>query len=178
MHRQIAAVGIAFFASVATFGATHNSPSAPATTLGDGGVSAFYIWDKKIPSKPGRLLRQEPLAASQMLANASQGVRILYTSTDGIRGKTPISVSGAIYLPKGQAPPKAGRSWHGRMAGSAECARIGSHAVRDGGNAYADCRHTAFGRAAGTCAEYGRRSRFQCGVVHRVRSAIPPRQFG
>ena len=104
MHRRISAVGIALFAAVTTFGATHNKPSAPATTLGDGGVSAFYVWDKKIPSKPGKLLRQEPLAANLMLANASQGVRILYTSTDGISGKTPITVSGAIYLPKGQAP--------------------------------------------------------------------------
>jgi pimeloyl-ACP methyl ester carboxylesterase len=50
------------------------------------------------------LLRQEPLPENLMLANASKSVRVLYTSTNGIDGKTPIIVSGAIYLPKGPAP--------------------------------------------------------------------------
>jgi hypothetical protein len=49
-------------------------------------------------------LRQEALPDKQMLANASSGVRVLYTSTNGIDGSTPIAVSGAIYFPKGQAP--------------------------------------------------------------------------
>ena len=72
---------------------------------GDGGVSAFYVWDKEVPGTPGQLLRQEPLPESLMLANASKGLRVLYTSTDGIDGKTPIAVSGAVYFPKGPAPP-------------------------------------------------------------------------
>ena len=56
---------------------------------------------------PGRLLRQEPLPDQLMLTNAAKGLRVLYTSTDGIDGKSPIAVSGAIYLPKG-TPPAGG----------------------------------------------------------------------
>jgi len=48
-------------------------------SVGDGGVSAFYVWDKTVPGAPGKLLRQEPLASNLMLANASKGIRILYT---------------------------------------------------------------------------------------------------
>src|ERR1700686_3939963 len=73
-------------------------------SVGDGGVSAFYVWDKAVPGTPGKLLRQEPLPENRMLANASKSVRVLYTSTNGIDGKTPITVSGAIYIPKGPAP--------------------------------------------------------------------------
>ena len=40
------------------------------------------------------------------LANASKSVRVLYASTNGIDGKTPIAVSGAVYLPKGEVPSK------------------------------------------------------------------------
>ena len=71
---------------------------------GDGGVSAFYVWDKEIPAVPGRLLRQEPLPDSLVLSNAARGVRILYTSTDGLDGKAPVAVSGAVYFPKGSLP--------------------------------------------------------------------------
>src|ERR1700747_953786 len=73
-------------------------------SVGDGGVSAFYVWDKMVPGTPGKLLRQEPLASTLMLTNASKGLRVLYTSTDGLDNKTPITVSGAIYFPKGTAP--------------------------------------------------------------------------
>ena len=38
-----------------------------------------------------------------LLENASKGVRVLYTSTDGVGGKTPIAASGAVYMPKGSA---------------------------------------------------------------------------
>lgn len=74
---------------------------------GDGGVSDFYVWKEKVPRVPGRLLRQEPLPDHLMLTNAAKGFRVLYTSTDGIDGKSPIAVSGAIYLPKG-TPPAGG----------------------------------------------------------------------
>ena len=73
-------------------------------SVGDGGVSAFYVWDKMVPGTPGKLLRQEPLASNLMLSNASKGLRVLYTSTNGLDNKTPITVSGAIYFPKGAAP--------------------------------------------------------------------------
>jgi acetyl esterase/lipase len=72
--------------------------------LGDGGVSSFYVWDKEVPGLPGTLLRQEAIPETLMLANASKGVRVLYTSTNGIDGKTPIAVSGAVYFPKGPTP--------------------------------------------------------------------------
>jgi uncharacterized membrane protein YgdD (TMEM256/DUF423 family) len=64
------------------------------------------------------------------------------------------------------------------LAGAAGGARVGSHVVRDGGDACADCRDAAFGRAALPCAEYGHPAWCLRGVVHRVRSAVPAREFG
>lgn len=103
MQRNMSVVVLVLFSAFAAFGAARN-PSTAQPSQGDGGVSPFYTWGKKVPRKPGKLLRQEPLASNLMLSNASQGARILYSSTDGIDGKTPVAVSGAIYLPKGQAP--------------------------------------------------------------------------
>jgi pimeloyl-ACP methyl ester carboxylesterase len=40
------------------------------------------------------------------LDNASRGIRILYSSTNGLDNKTPIAVSSAVYFPKGQTPPE------------------------------------------------------------------------
>ena len=74
------------------------------TIRGDGGVSDFYSYDKELPVKPGVLLRQEPLNAKQSVPGAAQNIRLLYTSTDGIDGKTPIPVSGSLFLPEGEAP--------------------------------------------------------------------------
>jgi pimeloyl-ACP methyl ester carboxylesterase len=76
----------------------------PDPAQGDGGVSAFYNWDKKVPATPGELLRQELLPEHLQLENASNGFRILYTSTDGVEGKTPITASGAVFIPNGAAP--------------------------------------------------------------------------
>jgi dienelactone hydrolase len=67
-------------------------------------VSAFYRWDKDLPGTPGTLLRHEPVPDYLTLANAARGVRVLYTSTDGVDGKTIVPVSGAIYFPTGTAP--------------------------------------------------------------------------
>ena len=67
-------------------------------------MSPFYGWDSAVPGTPGRLLRQEPLPAEHMLVNASGGIRILYSSTDGLDGNTPIAVSGAVYFPKRSKP--------------------------------------------------------------------------
>src|SRR5829696_94328 len=55
----------------------------------------------------GRLPRSEPLPATLGLANAASQERILYTSTDGVDGKSPITVSGALFIPKG-TPPQEG----------------------------------------------------------------------
>jgi hypothetical protein len=94
-------------------------------SVGDGGVSAFYVWDKMVPGTPGKLLRQEPLASELMLVNAVKGLRILYSSTNGLDNETPIAVSGAIYFPK-SATPVAGRpiiAWaHGTTGIADVCA--------------------------------------------------------
>ena len=74
------------------------------SSQGDGGVSAFYSWTGDVPRQPGTLLRHEPLRKGLMLENASSGLRILHSSTDGIGGQAPVSVSGAVFLPKGTAP--------------------------------------------------------------------------
>lgn len=71
---------------------------------GDGRVSAFYDWTGAIPAQPGRLLRTEPLPETIGLPGAGRQLRILYSSTDGYDGKTPIVVSGAVFLPKGTSP--------------------------------------------------------------------------
>ncbi len=83
-------------------------PSSSATARvpahGDGGVSAFYDWNEVVPRVPGTLLRQEPLPDHLALKNAAKGLRVLYTSTDGIDERTAIAVSGAIYFPQGAVP--------------------------------------------------------------------------
>jgi len=76
----------------------------PDPKLGDGGVSPFYSWTGDIPDVPGRMLRTEPLKPVLGLTGASEQFRILYTSTDGIGGKAPVTVSGAYFVPKGSAP--------------------------------------------------------------------------
>ena len=90
---------------VVAFGAQRSGPKpAPDPALGDGGVSAFYVWDQEVPSTPGKLLRQEPVPDHLVLTNAEKGLRVLYTATNGIDGKTTVAVSGAIYFPKGPVP--------------------------------------------------------------------------
>ncbi|OUM33056.1 lipase family protein [Pseudomonas putida] len=97
----------------------------PDPQQGDGRVSAFYTWSKAIPATPGKLLRSEPLDQALSLPNAASAQRILYTSLDGIDGKTPVVVSGALFIPKGKAPaggwPVA--SWgHGTVGVADICA--------------------------------------------------------
>ena len=72
--------------------------------VGDGGVPDFYLWHDDVPATPGRLLRQEPLPADRGLSQAGMSLRILYSSTDGIDGRSPVTVSGALFLPKGEPP--------------------------------------------------------------------------
>ncbi|WEK28255.1 MAG: lipase family protein [Candidatus Pseudomonas phytovorans] len=97
----------------------------PDPQQGDGRVSAFYTWSKAIPATPGKLLRSEPLDQALSLPGAASAQRILYTSLDGIDGKTPVVVSGALFIPKGKAPaggwPVA--SWgHGTVGVADICA--------------------------------------------------------
>jgi pimeloyl-ACP methyl ester carboxylesterase len=77
---------------------------APDPSQGDGGVSPFYTWRGEIPATPGQMLRTEPLDPALGLAMAAEQFRILYTSTDGTDGKTPVVVSGAYFVPKGGKP--------------------------------------------------------------------------
>ena len=62
------------------------------------------MFDGELPHTPGALLRQEPVPDHLVLANPARRVRVLYTSTNGIDGKTILAVSGAIYVPRGTAP--------------------------------------------------------------------------
>jgi pimeloyl-ACP methyl ester carboxylesterase len=80
---------------------------APDPSQGDGGVSPFYTWADEIPDAPGRMLRTEPLESARGLEMAAEQFRILYSSTDGVDGKTPVVVSGAYFVPKG-TPPAGG----------------------------------------------------------------------
>lgn len=98
------ALGLSALAlSIAAVAADTFAPR-PDPQQGDGRVSAFYTWSKAIPAIPGKLLRSEPLDSALSLPNAASAQRILYTSLDGIDGKTPIVVSGALFTPKGKAP--------------------------------------------------------------------------
>ena len=98
---------------------------AQAAGAGDGGVSAFYAWKDAVPATPGKLLRSEPQEEKLALVGASRSVRILYSSTDGLDGHSPIAVSGALYLPKG-APPEGGwplMAWAHGTVGHRRCLR-------------------------------------------------------
>ena len=102
-HPAGAIVALAF--TVAASIAAHAARVPPPNPeQGDGGVSAFYTWADEIPGRPGQMLRSEPLEPALGLAMAGEQRRILYTSTDGIDGKTPVVVSGAWFTPKGDAP--------------------------------------------------------------------------
>jgi pimeloyl-ACP methyl ester carboxylesterase len=74
---------------------------------GDGGVPAFYSDAPATPelvAKPGQLVRKEKLPDDFSLSNAGGADRIIYSSTNGVDGKSPIIVSGAVFLPKGEKP--------------------------------------------------------------------------
>ncbi|MGH8447222.1 MAG: lipase family protein [Solimonas sp.] len=109
----------------AAFTATFAAAPAPDARIGDGGVSALYRWTAAVPSQPGLMLRREAAPQEQVLARAASATRMLYSSTDGIDGKTPIVVSGVIYLPKGE-PPAGGwpiLGWaHGTVGVADVCA--------------------------------------------------------
>lgn len=78
--------------------------TSTASPRGDVALSAFYILPPALPEAPGQLIRQESLSGQATLAQAGANIRILYSSTDGLDGKTGNAVSGAVYLPKGVAP--------------------------------------------------------------------------
>lgn len=94
-------------------------------TLGDGGVSMFYMFDGPLPGTPGVLLREEALSDHQAVPGAAVARRLLYTSTDGLAGERPVIVSGTLHLPPG-SPPAGGWPlllWsHGTVGIADKCA--------------------------------------------------------
>jgi pimeloyl-ACP methyl ester carboxylesterase len=86
--------------------ASAQSP-APDPSQGDGRVSAFYTWTEPTAGKPGQLLNSEVLPNELGLSQAGIQKRVLYTSTDGVDGTSPVIVSGAFFAPKG-TPPAGG----------------------------------------------------------------------
>jgi acetyl esterase/lipase len=124
---MLRAAALAFAAMAGLCAPVAHAASAPAPDVlqGDGRVSSFYTWAGSIPAKPGQLLRRQKLESTLGLANAALDLRLLYSSTDGIDGKTPVAVSGLFFLPKGKAP-KGGwplLAWaHGTMGMADICA--------------------------------------------------------
>lgn len=94
-------------AIVASTTAAADKLSGDAARQGDGGVSAFYRWNRAIPKSPGKLLRSERLPVAAGLANAGRQIRFLYSSTEGLTGQGTTVVSGALFTPRGR-PPKDG----------------------------------------------------------------------
>jgi pimeloyl-ACP methyl ester carboxylesterase len=127
LRRLGARAGIAvalLLASLTAAAAPGARVPAPDPRQGDGRVSAFYTWEHDIPA-PGKWLRSEPLQAEIGLSSASSQVRFLYSSTHGFDGRTPIVVSGALFVPKG-TPPAGGwpvMAWgHGTVGLADICA--------------------------------------------------------
>ncbi|WP_249202911.1 MULTISPECIES: lipase family protein [Gluconobacter] len=86
------------------------SPESPSTTAGgddrygDGGVSAFYTANTAISSIPGTLIQHEDMDLTKLPQGASRGVRVLYSSQNGVNKSGPVAVSGQVLFPKGKAP--------------------------------------------------------------------------
>ena len=59
---------------------------------------------RALPKSVGRLIQQQRLSDHQHVPGAAESIRLLYSSTDGIDGETPIAVSGSLFLPLGTAP--------------------------------------------------------------------------
>jgi hypothetical protein len=116
---------VLFATAVPAYSAQAARVPAPDPSQGDGGVSPFYTWTSDIPDKPGQMLRTESLDPALGLAMAGTQSRILYSSTDGVDGKTPVVVSGAYFVPKG-TPPAGGwplLAWaHGTTGVADTCA--------------------------------------------------------
>ncbi|WP_213763817.1 lipase family protein [Caballeronia sp. dw_19] len=114
-----------FMLAIATAIGTSAVVAAPLPVIGDGGVPAFYTWTEQVPPTPGQMLRTGQLTPQQSLTEAGQNIRILYTSTDGLDNRTPVVVSGVLFVPKG-TPPQGGwplMAWaHGTVGSADVCA--------------------------------------------------------
>lgn len=93
--------------------------------VGDQSLSPFYIWDSTLPSRPGVMLREEPLQRQPEITDAGKMQRILYTSQDKRWNAGIVPVSGAVWFPKGE-PPAGGWpviAWaHGTLGVADSCA--------------------------------------------------------
>ena len=79
-------------------------PLPVGTVAGDAELSSFYRAADPLPKDSGVLLREEAMPAQAEIDAATEGRRILYTSTD-VRWQTgQIPVSGAFWLPAGRVP--------------------------------------------------------------------------
>lgn len=110
-------------------------PASGAPPRGDVASSEFYNPPPTLPEASGTLIRQEPLSGQATLAEAGANIRILYSSTDGLDGRTRNAVSGTVYLPKGDAPEGG---WpllvwsHGTVGIGDKCApSFAGHGARD-----------------------------------------------
>lgn len=72
--------------------------------VGDGGTGAFYQWTAPVPAGAPHIVRNVAFEPGKTLADAAVSERILHTSRGGPDGRSPIVVSGGVYLPKGKAP--------------------------------------------------------------------------
>jgi len=80
--------------------------ATPTDWSGDGGVSAFYRYEAALPTQAGLPLRHESANVPASLPHAAQFERLLYTSGPDVSSgrHDPVSVSAAVYLPKGEMP--------------------------------------------------------------------------
>ncbi|MDG1165315.1 MAG: hypothetical protein P8P26_08595 [Porticoccaceae bacterium] len=80
--------------------------SGPLTGIirGDVHLSDFYNYRGQLPKSSGILIQRESLADHQKVPGAAVNMRLLYSSTDGLDGETPVMVSGSLFLPQGTAP--------------------------------------------------------------------------
>lgn len=93
--------------------------------------TAFYTAPESIPSKPGTIIRSQPLEYS---VDGGRGFRVVYTSLDS--AGTPIAVSGRIFLPNTPAPAGGRRvlAWaHGTVGLAPSCAPSGATTYTDTG---------------------------------------------
>ncbi len=89
-----------------------SQPPAPKLDLtanpsqGDGGAPDFYSKAPPLPDmiKAGTYVHGEQLPADLSLAESGRGDRFTYISTNGLDSKSPVLVSGAIWLPKSEKP--------------------------------------------------------------------------
>jgi alpha-beta hydrolase superfamily lysophospholipase len=120
------ALSIISFAGVVTrSGATGSSPSPPLETTTAAGLTAkapdaFYNPPAHLPSRPGALLRSEPLR-SVILPHGMQGWRILYTTT--VDNKTPATAVATVFAPVHLPPgPRPVITWeHGTTGVLQKC---------------------------------------------------------